>query len=102
MSSGVPVSDIVAKDLNAFDDLDCEFKLKFQKRLIEGNEGSFFEPIKRMKLKTINEGCVKSTTTASQVKVGIIYIEPIPLRVLVRGNPWSTCSRSRMSSIAHS
>ena len=69
MASGAPVSLDVEKDVLQAESVGKTAKADFIKRLQSGEPGSFFDPIKRRKLKTMEACNKKVTLTSSKGKV---------------------------------
>lgn len=91
LASGAPASHEVERDVLSAEYLGKCAKLKFiQTRFVNGNsQAMFFEPIKRLKLKTMEDGNKTIKLTASEGKVCINSNTAFKLFVSFHKNPRS-------------
>ena len=77
LASGSPTSEDVEKDVLKADAVGNAAKADFIKRLQSGQQESFFDPIKRKKLRTMEACNKKIKLTSSQGKVSLYFIDRV-------------------------
>ena len=77
LASGSPTSKDVERDVLEADAVGKAAKADFITRLQSGHQGSFFDPINRKKLKTMEACNKKIKLTSSQGKVSLYFIEQV-------------------------